>query len=135
MTEGSRSPETRATFLPLPAPPGPRLPPASAASLQSLPRPPRLLPESRLPRGCLSVQIPRVLKGHRAGLSVKVKVLVAPSCPPLCGPMDGSPPGSSVHWILQARGLDWVAISFSMGFSQARDRTRLCHTAGGLFTH
>ena len=35
------------------------------------------------------------------------------SCPPLCNPIDGSPPGSSVPGILQARTLDWVAISFS----------------------
>ena len=34
-------------------------------------------------------------------------------CPTLCDPIDGSPPGSSVHWILQARTLNWVAISFS----------------------
>ena len=35
------------------------------------------------------------------------------SCPTLCDPMDSSPPGSSVHGILQARILEWVAISFS----------------------
>ena len=35
------------------------------------------------------------------------------SCPTLCDPMDGSPPGSPVPGILQARTLDWVAISFS----------------------
>ena len=35
------------------------------------------------------------------------------SCPTLCDPMDGSPPGSSVPGILQARTLEWVAISFS----------------------
>ena len=34
-------------------------------------------------------------------------------CPTLCDPMDCSPPGSSVHGILQARTLEWVAISFS----------------------
>ena len=34
-------------------------------------------------------------------------------CPTLCDPMDSSPPGSSVHRILQARILEWVAISFS----------------------
>ena len=37
-----------------------------------------------------------------------------PSCPTLCDPIDGSPPGSSVSGILQARTLEWVAISFSM---------------------
>ena len=35
------------------------------------------------------------------------------SCPPLCDPIDGSPPGSPVPGILQARTLEWVAISFS----------------------
>ena len=35
------------------------------------------------------------------------------SCPTLCNPIDGSPPGSTVPGILQARTLDWVAISFS----------------------
>ena len=35
------------------------------------------------------------------------------SCPALCNPIDSSPPGSSVHGILQARILEWVAISFS----------------------
>ena len=35
------------------------------------------------------------------------------SCPTLCDPIDGSPPGSSVPGILQARMLEWVAISFS----------------------
>ena len=37
-------------------------------------------------------------------------VLVSRSCPTLCKPMDGRPPGSSVHGILQARILEWVAI-------------------------
>ena len=35
------------------------------------------------------------------------------SCPTLCDPIDGSPPGSPVPWILQARILELVAISFS----------------------
>ena len=35
------------------------------------------------------------------------------SCPTLCDPMDCSPPGFSIHGILQARTLEWVAISFS----------------------
>ena len=35
------------------------------------------------------------------------------SCPTLCGPIDSSPPGSTVPGILQARTLEWVAISFS----------------------
>ena len=35
------------------------------------------------------------------------------SCPTLCDPIDSSPPGSALHGILQARTLEWVAISFS----------------------
>ena len=38
------------------------------------------------------------------------------SCPTLCDPRDGSPPGSAVPGILQARTLEWVAISFSNAF-------------------
>ena len=41
----------------------------------------------------------------------------AQSCPTLCDPMDCSPPGSSVHGSFQARILEWVAISFSRGYS------------------
>ena len=51
--------------------------------------------------------------------NVKVKVLVAQSCPTLCDPMD-----YTVHGILQARILEWVVIPFSRGSSQPRDRTR-----------
>ena len=48
---------------------------------------------------------------------------VAQSCLTLCDPMVCSLPGSSVHGILQARVLEWVAISFSGGSSQPRDQT------------
>ena len=52
-----------------------------------------------------------------ASLSICVFVLIrvsdTQSCPTLCNPMDGSPPGSSVHGILQAGILEWVAISSS----------------------
>ena len=44
-----------------------------------------------------------------------VCVLVAHSCPTLGDPMNCSPPGSSVHGILQVRILEWVAIPFSKG--------------------
>jgi len=45
----------------------------------------------------------------------------------LCDPMDCSPPSSSVHWILQARILEWVAISYSRGSSQPMDRTHVSY--------
>ena len=63
-----------------------------------------------------------------------VKVLVAQSSPTLCGPMDWSPPNSSVHGILQTRILEWVAISFSRGSSPHRDPTWVSHIAGRFFT-
>ena len=52
---------------------------------------------------------PPPLKGST---EVKVKVFVAQSCLTLCNPVDCSPPDSSVHGILQARILEWVATSF-----------------------
>jgi len=44
--------------------------------------------------------------------------------------MDNSPPGSSVHRVLQARILEWVAIPFSRGSSQPRDQTQVSYIAG-----
>ena len=58
---------------------------------------------------------------------------VAQSCPTLCDPMDCSLPGSSVHGILQARVLEWVAISFSRGSSRPRDRTGVSRIPGRRF--
>ena len=63
-----------------------------------------------------------------------VKVLVAQSCPTLCSLMDCSPQGSSVHGILQARILEWVAIPFSRGSSQPRDQTWVSCTTGRFLT-
>ena len=54
--------------------------------------------------------------------------------PTLCNPMDCSPPGSSVHGILQARILEWVAIPFSRGSSRSRDWTWASCIAGKFFT-
>ena len=50
---------------------------------------------------------------------------VAQSCPTVCDLVDCSPPGSSVHGILQARILEWVTIPFSKGSSQPRDQTHI----------
>ena len=61
-----------------------------------------------------------------------VLCLVAQSCPTLCDPMDHSPPGSSVHGILQARILEWDAIPSSRGSSWPRDQTWVSCTAGGF---
>ena len=58
---------------------------------------------------------------------------VAQSCTTLCNPVDCSPPGSSVHGILQARILQWVAISFPRGSSRPRAWTRVSCIAGRHF--
>ena len=55
-------------------------------------------------------------------------------CLTICDPMDCSPRGSSVLGILQARILEWVAISVSRGSSQPRDRTQVSRIAGRFFT-
>ena len=57
-----------------------------------------------------------------------IKVLVAQSCPNFCYPMDCCPPGSSVHGILQARLVAWVAIPSSRGC------TWVSGTAGSFVT-
>ena len=49
------------------------------------------------------------------------------SFPTLCNPVDCSPPGFSLHGILQARILEWVAMPSSRGSSQPRDRTRVSY--------
>ena len=51
----------------------------------------------------------------------RLSLSLAQSCLTLCNPMDCGPPGSSVHGILQAGILEWVAIPFSRGSSQPRD--------------
>ena len=51
-----------------------------------------------------------------------------------CDHMDYSLLGSSVHVILQARILEWVAMPFSRGSSRPRDQTQVSCTAGGFFT-
>ena len=57
------------------------------------------------------------------------KVIVAQSYPTLCDPMD-----YTFHGILQPRILEWVALSFSRGTSQPRDRTQVFRIGGGFFT-
>ena len=60
---------------------------------------------------------------------LKVKVKITQLCPVLCDPMD-----YTVHGILQARMLEWVAYSFSRGSSRPRDGTQVSRIAGGFFT-
>ena len=65
---------------------------------------------------------------------LEVKVLDAQLCLTLCDPMDCSPPGSSIHGILQARILEWVAISSSRRSSQSRDRAWVFRITGRFFS-
>ena len=57
----------------------------------------------------------------------RVKVLVAQSCPTPCNPLDCTP-GSSVHGVLQARILEWVAIPFSRESSQPESPALQAHS-------
>jgi len=50
---------------------------------------------------------------HCSVFNIAAAAKALQSCPTLCDPRDGSPPGSPVPGILQARTLEWVAISFS----------------------
>ena len=61
---------------------------------------------------------PRCVAEMVVGLCV---VFVTQPRPSLCDPKDCSPPGSSVHGLLQARILDWIFMPFSRGSSQPRD--------------
>ena len=63
-----------------------------------------------------------------------VKVLVAQSCPTLCDSTHCRPPIPSVHGILQARILEWVAIPFSWGSSQPKDQNQVSGIAGWFST-
>ena len=74
---------------------------------------------------CVATEVPAQLQG------VKVKVLVAST---LCEPMDCSPPGSSVHRILQPRILEWVSIPFSRWHSWPRDQIQVSYIAGRFFS-
>ena len=68
------------------------------------------------------------LSPHWASQVVQVKV--AQSCQTVCNPMD-----NTIHGILQARVLEWVAFPFSRGSSQPRDWTQVSHTADSLPVH
>ena len=71
---------------------------------------------------------------RKKGGKQRRKVKVAQLCPTLYDPMDCGQAGSSVHGILQARILEWVAMPFSRGSSQSRDGTRVSCTGGGFST-
>ena len=65
-----------------------------------------------------------------SAFKIVIKVKVAQSYLTLCDPMD-----YTVHGILQARILEWVAYLFSRGYSQPRNQTAVSCIAGGFFTN
>ena len=78
-----------------------------------------------LPPACFE-PVPSVLVHYQSRLLITLPhlyclLLTAQSCLILCNSVDCSPPGSSVHGILQARILEWVAIPFFRGSSRPRD--------------
>ena len=79
-------------------------------------------PRDRTNISCVScIEMDSVLLNHRGSPMVDTAAAAAKSlqsCPTLCDPRDGSPPGSAVPGILQARTLEWVAISFSNAWSE-----------------
>ena len=66
---------------------------------------------------------------HMSASTILFLVKVTQSCQTLCDPIN-----YTVHGILQARILEWVAFPFSRVSSQLRDRTQVSHIAGGFFT-
>ena len=67
-------------------------------------------------------------------LFMRVKLLVAQLCLTFCNSMDCSLPGFSVHGVLQARILEWVAMPFSRWFYQLKDWTQVSHIVCRFFT-
>ena len=65
---------------------------------------------------------------------INLVTLITQSCPILWDTMDYSPLGSSVHGLLQAKILEWVAMPFSRGSSQPRDQMQVLCIAGRFFT-
>ena len=91
-----------------------------------------LPPDRTSPNGVPSTRLsscPRLDLSEIPLLQVAAAAKSLQSCPTLCDPIDGSPPGSSIPGILQARTLEWVAISFSRGSSQCRDQTSVSCTS------
>ena len=90
-----------------------------------------IITDSSLAIPCLVMNAPTALKhsvyysSNFAYAYMHAKLLQ--SCPTLCNSMDCSPPGSSVHGILQAGILEWVAMPSSKGSSQPRDWTRISY--------
>ena len=78
---------------------------------------------------CRPKKVSGINQGKSEGLRTRGEVKVAHLCPTLCHSMD-----QTVHGILQARILEWVAFPFCMGSSQPRDQTQISCIAGRFFT-
>ena len=89
--------------------------------------------QSSLPPGIHQEQL-REWRIHGSDKVKESESEVAQLCPTLCSPMDCSLPGSSVHGIFQAIVLECIAISFSRGSSQPRDRTQVFRVVDRRFT-
>ena len=90
----------------------------------------KVLPERLLRENTLDSKTPDILNLKRISVCAKSLQL----CTAVCDPMDCSPSDSSVHGILQARILEWVAMPSSRGSSQPRDRTRISYVSYALAT-
>ena len=64
-------------------------------------------------------------RSHTCESNISVRAKLLQLCPTLCDPMDWSPPSFSVHGILQAKTLEWVAVLSFRGSFQPRDRTQV----------
>ena len=76
-------------------------------------------------------------RSHTCESNISVRAKLLQLCPTLCDPMDWSPPSFSVHGILQAKTLEWVAVLSFRGSFQPRDRTQVSCSSlmtGGFFT-
>ena len=74
------------------------------------------------------------LLGRQHEINAKIVAELLSRTQLFCEPMDCSPPGSSVHGILQGTTLEWVAVPFSRGSSWPRDWTPVSCLVGGFFT-
>ena len=80
----------------------------------------------------LHLSIATIYRAHSSGLLLLLWLLSRVWL--FMDPKDCGPLGSSVHGIFQEVIPEWVAIPFSRGSSQSRDRTQVSHVAGGFFT-
>ena len=106
--------------------------------MQNNPHQPQRLHTLRVGRFTTSAEAFSVQDYLWYSLSVKACLCcVLKSCLTLCDPMDCSLPGSSVHGVLQAEILEWIAMPSARRSSQPRDRTQSLPSpalAGGFFT-